>query len=108
MHDACSGLLYFFASPKKYQKRSPEIDDSPISGSSYVDQWYIVVNYICSLILALYGFEYYSDIQNLIFYFNPCMLSIKKQHSTLNIQNSTSVVHSGELHLFPDLSTPRF
>jgi len=29
-------LLFFFASPKKNQKESPEIEYSPISGSSYI------------------------------------------------------------------------
>lgn len=34
LSNACGGPLFFFASPKKNQKRSPEIDNSPISGTA--------------------------------------------------------------------------
>ena len=37
-------LLFFFASPKKNQKKSPTKDYFPFVGSSSVDQLYIVIS----------------------------------------------------------------
>ena len=36
--------MFFFASPKKNQKKRPAIEYSPIAGSSYVEQQYIVIS----------------------------------------------------------------
>jgi len=45
--------LFFFASPKKNQKRSPEKDYIPFSGSSYVGLLYYCSFNICNSTLRI-------------------------------------------------------
>jgi len=46
-------FLFFFASPKKNQKRSPTNDDGPFVGNSYVDRLYYCGLYIGNSILRM-------------------------------------------------------
>ena len=45
------GLLFFFASPKKKQKRSPPNDNTPFVGGTLVELLYYCKLEICSLML---------------------------------------------------------
>ncbi len=54
--------MFFFACPKKNQKKTPVIEYSPITGYSYVDQLRKVISTVGILFL---GLKYLIDQQNI-------------------------------------------